>query len=159
MLRKRGLTTLVMMVVATMGLQGVSGAHPASGAANGKTDWSEVQALRSGSKVVVTVKGSAPQRCLFLGADDGHIRVTPSDGPTSPETIDRDDVAQIDVEESAWKKGALIGLAVGAAYLPVGASFQEGYWAVAPNLLAGSALLGGFIGLNLSHRRVIYRAP
>ena len=155
MLSKRGPTTLVMMVIVTIGLQGVSGAHPASGAASDKA-WSNVQALRQGSKVIVTVKGAAPQLCVFLGADGAHIRTTPFNGPTSPETIDRADVKQIDVEESAWKKGALIGVAIGIAESLIAVPFQASNPLV---MLPGSAFLGGFIGSNLSHRRVVYRAP
>lgn len=70
----------------------------------------------------LTVMMVATQPRSFLDADERYVRVTTRGGPALPEVVARDDVVEIVVEEPAWRKGAVIGVAAGLAMLGIAAS-------------------------------------
>lgn len=158
MVYKRYLTTLIVIIVTTAHVQG-GGTRLGLRFTGDEHAWSNVPALRSGSKIIMTLKASVKQLRTFLDADDQQIRVTTRDGLALPEVVNRDDVLEIVVEEPAWRKGAVIGVAAGLVMLGIAASYQDGVVGYGLAMLPVDALWGGLIGGRFSHRRVIYRAP
>jgi hypothetical protein len=137
-------------------------------------EWSRVRNLVSGAQIVVTLHRSEPRKTYFVRADESDLIVKATTrGPL--ESIPRVDIDRIGRSPGhPARKGALIGVAIGAA---VGAfliladcssSGGEGACAVRGLVVAmfggigagSGAAIGALIGAFRDKTRdVIYRAP
>src|SRR5436190_23526300 len=58
-------------------------------------EWAEVRALKPGTKLVITTRGSPPRPILFGRADESHVVVFALSKLGPEETIDRRNLVQI----------------------------------------------------------------
>ncbi len=128
----------------------------ASSAMSQTADWEAVQALRSGTKIKVTLKNRPTfGHCFFDGASDDQLFCTSRGGLLSRRKVYlRDDIDAVYLTHN----GPAIGLAVGAgAGAAIGASRS--------NALLGAGALGvvgwlsGTVADPFFHGRAVYRSP
>src|SRR5260370_11000200 len=137
----------------------------ASSAMSQTADWEAVQALRSGTKIKVTLKNRPTfGHCFMDGASDDQLFCTSRGGLLSRRKVYlRDDIEAVYLTHN----GPAIGLGVGAAAGaiigstgdPVPGLGRGGTALLDAGLLGG---LGAFFGLVLDpffHGRVVYRSP
>jgi hypothetical protein len=131
-------------------------------------DWSRLQALESGTEIIVTVKGSSREQCAFVRVDESALWIRSFDRNRSVVPLDRADV--VVVRQAARpgrpQRGALIGLVIGSAMPIVYAAnyrcggdcqITAGHFVVFGGLGAG---LGALLGEAIHQpERTIYRAP
>jgi hypothetical protein len=137
----------------------------ASSAMSQTTDWEAVQALRSGTKIKVTLKsGPTFGPCFMDGASDDQLFCTTRGGLLSRRKVYlQDDIKAVYLTHN----GPVIGLAVGAgagavigaAGDPIPGLGRSGTALLDAGLLGG---LGAFFGMVLDpffHGRAVYRSP
>ena len=137
----------------------------ASSAMSQTDDWEAVQALRSGTKIKVTLK-NRPKfgHCFFDGASDDQLFCTSRGGLLSRRKVYlRDDIKALYLTHSGpaigFGVGAGAGAIIGAAGDPVPGLGRGGTALLDAGLLGG---LGAFFGMALDpffHGRVVYRSP
>jgi hypothetical protein len=124
--------------------------------------WEAVQALRSGTKIKVTLKNRPTfGHCFFDGASDDQLFCTSRGGLLSRHKVYlRDDIEAVYLTHN----GPAIGLAVGAgAGAAIGASRSS--CCHAANALLGAGALGvvgwfsGTVADPFFHGRAVYRSP
>jgi hypothetical protein len=141
----------------------------------GKSDWSRVRQLVARTEIVVTVRGSQPAKRIFVSADESELTVVaPNDPALRDVVISRAAIAEIRsaVVRHPARKGALIGLGIGAAVgiaamLSVcsGSDGEEGVCGLPVSIIGGFAGAGAGVGagvgalVHLVTPDVIYRAP
>src|SRR5882762_6456332 len=137
----------------------------ASSAMSQTDDWEAVQALRSGSKIKVTLKNRPTfGHCFFDGASDDQLVCTSRGGLLSRRKLYlRDDIKAVYLTHNGpaigLGVGAAAGAAIGAAGDPVPGLGRGGTALLDAGLLGA---LGEFFGLVLDpffHGRAVYRGP
>jgi len=137
----------------------------ASSAMSQTDDWEAVQALRSGTKIKVTLKNRPTfGHCFFDGASDDQLFCTSRGGLLSRRKLYlRDDIKAVYLTHNGpaigLGVGAAAGAAIGAAGDPVPGLGRGGTALLDAGLLGG---LGAFFGMVLDpffHGRVVYRSP
>src|SRR4029077_2357365 len=136
----------------------------ASSAMSQTGDWQAVQALRSGTKIKVTLKNRPTfGHCFLDGASDDQLFCTSRGGLLSQRKVYlRDEIEAVYLTHN----GPAIALAVGAgAGAAIGAAGNTGPWlGRCGTALLDAGLLGGlgaFFGMALDpffHGRVVYRS-
>lgn len=137
----------------------------ASSAMSQTDDWEAVQALRSGTKIKVTLKNRPTfGHCFFDGASDDQLFCTSRGGLLSRRKVyPRADIKAVYLTHSGpaigLGVGAGAGAIIGAAGNPVPGLGRGGTALLDAGLLGG---LGAFFGMVLDpffHGRVVYRSP
>jgi len=137
----------------------------ASSAMSQTDDWEAVQALRSGTKIKVTLKNRPTfGHCFFDGASDDQLFCTSRGGLLSRRKVYlRDDIKAVYLTHNGpaigLGVGAGAGAIIGAAGDPVPGLGRGGTSLLDAGLLGG---LGAFFGMVLDpffHGRVVYRSP
>ena len=137
----------------------------ASSAMSQIDDWQAVQALRSGTKIKVTLKNRPTfGHCFFDGASNDHLFCTSRGGLLSRRKVYlRDDIRTVYLTRSGpaigFGVGAGAGAIIGAAGDPVPGLGRGGTALLDAGLLGG---LGAFFGMVLDpffHGREVYRSP
>src|SRR6266481_1727733 len=137
----------------------------ASSAMSQTADWEALQALRSGTKIKVTLKhGPTFGHCFFNGASDDQLVCSSRGGLLSRRKVYlRDDVKAVYLTHNGpaigLGVGAGAGAIIGAAGDPVPGLGRGGTALLDAGLLGG---LGAFFGMVLDpffHGRVVYRSP
>ncbi len=127
-------------------------------------DWEAVQALRSGTKIKVTLKhGPTFGHCFFDGASDDRLVCSSHGGLLSRRKIyPRDDIKAVYLTHSGpaigFGVGAGAGAVIGASRNPIPGLGRGGTALVEAGLLGG---LGAFFGMVLDpffHGRAVYRS-
>ncbi len=137
----------------------------ASSAKSQTDDWGAVQALRSGTKIKVTLKNRPTfGHCFLDGASDDQLVCVSGRWPLSRLKVYlRDDIKAVYLTHNGpaigLAVGAGAGAAIGATGDPVPGLGRGGTALLDAGLLGG---LGAFFGLVLDpffHGRVVYRSP
>ena len=137
----------------------------ASSAMSQTGDWEAVQALRSGTKIKVTLKhGPTFDHCFFDGASDDQLFCISGRWPLPRrKTYLRDDIKAVYLTHNGpaigLGVGAGAGAIIGASGDPVPGLGRGGTALLDAGLLGG---LGAFFGMVLDpffHGRVVYRSP
>src|SRR3981189_2750793 len=137
----------------------------ASSAMSQTADWEAVQALRSGTKIKVTLKhGPTFGHCFFDGASDDQLFCISGRWPLSRRKMYlRDDIKAVYLTHNGpaigLGVGASAGAIIGAAGDPVPGLGRGGTALLDAGLLGG---LGAFFGMVLDpffHGREVYRSP
>jgi hypothetical protein len=137
----------------------------ASSAMSQTGDWEAVQALRSGTKIKVTLKNRRTfGHCFFDGASDDQLFCTSRGGLLSRRKVYlRDEIEAVYLTHNGPAIGLVVGAgagaAIGAAGDPVPGLGRGGTALLDAGLFGG---LGAFFGMVLDpffHGRVVYRGP
>ena len=137
----------------------------ASSAMSQTDHWQAVQALRSGTKIKVTLKNRPTfGHCFMDGASDAQLVCNSGRWPLSRRKVYlRDDIKAVYLTHNGpaigLAVGAGAGAAIGAAGDPVPGLGRGGTALLDAGLLGG---LGAFFGMVLDpffHGRVVYRSP
>ena len=137
----------------------------ASSAMSQTADWEAVQALRSGTKIKVTLKhGPTFGHCFFDGASDDQLFCISGRWPLSRRKMYlRDDIKAVYLTHNGpaigLGVGAGAGAIIGASGDPVPGLGRGGTALLDAGLLGG---LGAFFGMVLDpffHGREVYRSP
>ena len=137
----------------------------ASSAMSQTADWEAVQALRSGTKIKVTLKNRPTfGHCFFDGASDDQLFCTSRGGMLSRRKVYlRDEIKAVYLTHNGpaigLGVGAGAGAIIGAAGDPVPGLGRGGTALLDAGLLGG---LGAFFGMVLDpffHGRPVYRSP
>jgi len=140
-------------------------AHAAAQTRNARGDWSAVEALPAGEKIVVRTKDGDRLTGRFDSANDTGISFT-RDG--NKVTLTRESIRLVQINRGKSRlKGALLGAAVGGG-AGTGAGFaviSRGDFVVGPTV-AGTAFLGAGIGAGIgaalgmgNKNETVYEAP
>ncbi len=137
----------------------------ASSAVSQTADWQAVQALRSGTRIKVTLKNRTTfGHCFIDGASDDQLVCISGRWPMSRRKVYlRDDIKAVYLTHNGpaigLGVGAGAGAIIGAAGDPVPGLGRGGTALLDAGLLGG---LGAFFGMVLDpffHGRVVYRSP
>src|ERR1700675_2193321 len=125
-------------------------------------DWQAVQALRSGTKIKVTLKnGPTFGHCFFDGASDDQLFCTSRGGLLSRRKVYlRDEIEAVYLTHNGPAIGLAVGAGAGAAIGATGSNCCH-----AANALLGAGALGvvgwlsGTVADPFFHGRAVYRSP
>lgn len=142
--------TLVLLLAAAMLLPSAASAQNSSAATS---EWSSLNTVASGSKVVVRTKDGKSFEGRLNDVTDASLSLSVKDKPVG---LKREDVQSVyRVGKGSGGKGALIGMAVGAgAGLAAGAaadSSSEGLEGFDAALTAGLTVVGAGVGAGVGY--------
>ena len=134
------------------------------GAETASPAWERVRKLAAGAEIIVTTRDSQHRTGYFAGASESQLYVKTNRTGPATDTLARQDVVEVARSVSLSRKGALIGLAVGAAAgVGYASNAHRGYGnvaAAAAGVFGGAgAGVGALIGAFHHRTEVIYRAP